>query len=55
MRATTERLLTYACGRRMEASDRPQIAALAAALRTRGYGFRDLVELVVASETFRRR
>ncbi len=52
-RMLTSRLLTYACGRRMEASDRPQIDRIVAQLRARGYGFRDLIELVVSSETFR--
>lgn len=52
-RMLTERLLTYACGRRMEASDRPRIDRIVSHLRAKGYGFRDLIELVVASETFR--
>jgi hypothetical protein len=55
--ATTlaERLLTYACGRRVERSDNDQVAAITRELASRGYGFRDLVELVVLSDMFRRR
>jgi hypothetical protein len=54
-RALTSRLLTYACGRRMESADRPQIARIVQTLQTRGDGFRDLMELVVSSEIFRDR
>ncbi|MBI4909158.1 MAG: DUF1592 domain-containing protein [Acidobacteria bacterium] len=52
-RLLTERLLTYACGRRMEPMDRPKVNALVRELGAKGYGFRDLMELVVASEVFR--
>lgn len=52
-RMLTERVLSYACGRRMEPLDRPQVNRIADELATRGYGFRDLVELVVASDLFR--
>ena len=52
-RALTERVLTYACGRRVEKLDRPEVEAIVRRLGERGYGFRDLVELAVTSEVFR--
>jgi hypothetical protein len=52
-RALTGQLLAYGCGRRMEASDRPKIDALVEELERKGSGFRDLMELVVASGVFR--
>jgi hypothetical protein len=54
-RFLTERLLTYACGRKFDAADRPRIDAVAAAAQVNGAGLRDLVERVVLSESFRRR
>jgi hypothetical protein len=52
-RMLTERLLSYACGRRMEPLDRPRVNRIADEAAARAYGFRDLVELVVTSEIFR--
>jgi hypothetical protein len=52
-RMLTERLLTYACGRLIEAMDRPALDALLAATKPNDYPFRDLIEQVVLSETFR--
>ncbi|MBM3739312.1 MAG: DUF1592 domain-containing protein [Acidobacteria bacterium] len=52
-RMLATRLLSYACGRRMEGSDRPAVDALAAELRRRGGGMRDLLELAVTSSIFR--
>jgi mono/diheme cytochrome c family protein len=52
-RMLTERLLTYACGRRMEPLDRPAIDRILAAVQPNGYRFRDLLEQVVASQPFR--
>jgi len=52
-RMLAERLLTYACGRRIEKLDRPQVDRIGRELEKRGYGFRDLVELVVLSDAFR--
>jgi hypothetical protein len=49
----TERLLTYACGRRVEPLDRPAIDAILAATKPDAYPFRDLIEYVVLSSTFR--
>ncbi|MEY2881426.1 MAG: hypothetical protein RLZZ15_3806, partial [Verrucomicrobiota bacterium] len=54
-RMLTERLLTYACGRRIEAMDRPALDAILAATKANDYPFRDLIEQIVVSETFRRR
>lgn len=51
-RVLTERLLTYACGRRVEKLDRPRVDRIVRQLGDRGYGFRDLVELAVSSEMF---
>jgi hypothetical protein len=51
----TDRLLTYACGRKFDAADRPRIEAIANAVAQKGNGLRDLVELVVLSDAFRRK
>ena len=51
----TERLLTYACGRRIEALDRPSVDAVLAATKPDDYPFRDLLEHVVLSDAFRSR
>jgi cytochrome c553 len=52
-RMLTERLLTYACGRRVELLDRPAIDAIIVATKPTDYPFRDLIEQVVLSQTFR--
>jgi hypothetical protein len=49
----TDRLLAYACGRRMEALDRPAITAILKTTAPNDYRFRDLIEQVVLSEPFR--
>jgi hypothetical protein len=54
-RFLTDRLLTYACGRKFDAADKPGIDSIAAAVAKKGYGLRDLVEMVVLSEAFRNR
>jgi hypothetical protein len=51
-RALTERLLSYACGRQMERLDRPYVDRIVKELASRGYGFQDVIELVVRSNTF---
>lgn len=51
-RMLTQRLLAYACGRRMEALDRPQINHIVHELQ-RDDGLRRLIELVVLSDAFR--
>ncbi|MDX1985028.1 MAG: DUF1592 domain-containing protein [Bryobacteraceae bacterium] len=52
-RFLTDRLLTYACGRKFDAADRPRIDAIAGAVAKKGNGLRDLVELIVLSDAFR--
>ncbi len=47
-----EKLLSYACGRRIEGGDRPQVDAIIAAVAKDKHGLRTLVEQVVLSETF---
>ena len=54
-RMLTERLLAYACGRRMEPLDRPAIDAVVAATAAGDWPLRDLIEAVVLSDAFRRR
>jgi hypothetical protein len=51
----TERVLSYACGRRIERIDRPHIDRLVAELARRGDGFRDLIELAVLSDLFQKK
>lgn len=53
--ALTEKLMTYATGRRMTFRDDAEIKRIAAALEANGYGLRDLIVLVANSETFKRR
>ena len=52
-RMLTERLLGYACGRRIEPLDRPVVDRILAATKKDDYRFRDLIEQVVASQAFR--
>jgi hypothetical protein len=52
-RMLTERLLGYACGRRIEPLDRPAVDRVLAATREGNFRFRDLLEQVVLSPTFR--
>jgi hypothetical protein len=52
IRCLTSKMLSYAIGRRMEPSDRGDIDALLAELKTRGHGLRDLVTLVATSPMF---
>lgn len=52
-RCLTEKLMTYALGRELGFSDRPQIDAIVEELEHRGGGLQDLIEIVVTSETFR--
>ncbi len=51
-RTLTERLLSYACGRRIEPLDRPDVDRIVKELAVRGYGFKDLIELVALSKAF---
>jgi len=50
--ALAAKLLAYATGRQIEPAERPQIDAIVRELAQRGYGLRDLIGLVAASETF---
>ena len=51
----TERLLTYACGRRLEALDEGVVEKIVSELPKKEYGLRSLIEAVVTSELFRSR
>ncbi len=48
----TEKMLTYATGRTLEAGDRPEVNRIVSALKAQGYGLKDLVMLVATSEPF---
>lgn len=54
-RMLTERLLTYATGRRIEVLDRPEVDRITEEVAAEGYGMRTLIEEVVGSATFRSR
>ena len=51
-RNLTTKLLTYATGRTMGISDRPEIDRIATELQKQGGGFGDLMQLVVTSKAF---
>ena len=51
-RCLTEKMLTYATGRTLEATDRPEVDRIVNQLKSRGYGLKDLVRLVATSEPF---
>jgi mono/diheme cytochrome c family protein len=51
----TEKLLTYALGRTLSASDRPEVSRIVAEAKARGYGLKDLLLLVARSRAFRSR
>ena len=51
-RNLTEKLLTYATGRRMNVHDRPHIDRVVERLERDKLGLRDLVLLVVESDSF---
>ena len=51
-RCLTEKLLTYAIGRELEPGDRPVIDSILQDMQKRDRGLRDLVTLVVLSESF---
>jgi len=48
----TEKLLTYALGRRLTFTDRADLESIVTETARVGYGFRDLVRLIVASQAF---
>ena len=51
-RCVAEKLITYAIGRKLGFENRPEVQAVVAKWQEQGYGMRDLVYLVVASELF---
>jgi hypothetical protein len=51
-RCLAEKLLAYSIGRTLEAADRPAVERIVAEAKTHGYGLKDLLVLVVQSETF---
>ena len=51
-RCLTQKLLTYAVGRKLNSSDRPSIDRISKELAGTDKGFRDLIQAVVASESF---
>jgi hypothetical protein len=51
-RMLTDRLLTYACGRRMEALDEATVEKIVTELPKKQYGLRSLIEAVIMSEPF---
>lgn len=51
-RMLTEKLLGYACGRRTEAIDRPDVDQIVSQVAKENYGLRRLIELIVLSDTF---
>ncbi len=55
VRMLTERLLTYACGRRIDALDEPIVEKIVAQLPAHNHGLRSLIEAVATSELFVRR
>ena len=52
-RNLTRKLLTYATGRTMQAADRPEIDRIAGQMTKVGTRLRDLIKLVVTSNSFR--
>ena len=50
-RCITEKLLTYALGRQLDINDRPEVDHILSQL-DEGHGLRDLIQLIVGSETF---
>jgi hypothetical protein len=50
----TQKLLTYAIGRQLNSGDRPSIDHISKEMADKDKGLRDLIQAVVASESFRR-
>ena len=51
-RALTKKLLTYATGHGVEASDTAAVEAIVAKAKAKNYGFRSLIHELVASPLF---
>ncbi len=54
-RCLTEKMLTYALGRKLDAADRPQLEAIVNELDRPSDGLQDLVLLIVSGDTFRKK
>lgn len=52
-RCLTEKLLTYAIGRELGISDRPGVDAIVRDVQEKNKGLRDLITLVVLSDSFK--
>ena len=52
-RMLTEKLVAFACGRRIESLDRPVIARINDSVRNQDYPMRSLIEQIVVSDLFR--
>ena len=50
----TEKLMTYALGRELDGADRPAIDKICDEMSGNNKGLRDLIQAVVASESFLR-
>ena len=53
-RCLTEKLMAYALGRELEATDRPAVDRILDELTNQDGGFQDLIRLIVQSKTFGR-
>jgi len=53
-RCLTKKMLTYAIGRKLNSSDRPGIDKISREMAGKDKGLRDLIQAVVASESFLR-
>jgi len=53
-RCLTEKLLTYALGRELEIGDRPSVDRISKEFADNDKGLRDLIQAVIASESFQR-
>jgi hypothetical protein len=51
----TEKMLTYALGRKLDVADRQQVDGIVTELDHRGDGLRDLILLIVTSDAFRKK
>lgn len=49
----TEKLLAYAMGRHLAATDRPHVEVILSETQDAGYRLRDIIQRVVLSEPFR--
>ena len=51
-RCLTKKLLTYAIGRKLNSSDHPSIDRISKEMAGNDKGLRDLIQAIVASESF---